>query len=101
MAKIQKDRSKLDLVDKLNKTFKKLYEVLAYNNYDFQTFTKEIYPKELTLNKLYISYDLTPFLDVDFKFKRGVNALKFMIKRTIFSFPIVYIAFLIRDAQIF
>ena len=55
--KIPKDRSKHDLVDKFNHTFKCLGDAL-----EFQKCAKEIYPKELTLNKSNISNDRIVYL---------------------------------------
>ena len=70
-------------MDKCNNTFKYLDDVLAFINLEVQTFAKEIYPKELTLNKSNISNDSAPFLDLDLKMNKVVFTLNFMIQGTI------------------
>ena len=100
MAKIQKDPSKQDLVDQFNNTFRYLDDVLALNNTDFQKFAKEIYPKELTLNKSNVSNDHTPFLDLDLKIEQGSLCTKIYDKRGDFSFPVGNFPFLDGDVPL-
>ena len=79
MAKIQKDHSKQDLVDQFNNTFRYLDEILALNNPDFQEIAKEMYPKELTLNKSNISNVHAPVLELDLTIEQGCLSTKLNI----------------------
>ena len=89
MAKISKDPSKLHLVDKFNNTFRYLDDILALNNDDFDTYTNEIYPPELTLNKANTNNQHCPFLDLDITVCNGKLNTKIYDKRDDFNFPIV------------
>ena len=100
MAKIQKDPSRQDLVNQFNKTLRYLDDVLALNNPDFQKFAKEIYPKEITLNKSNVSNDHTPFLDLDLKIEQGSLCTKIYDKRDDSSFHIVNFSFLDGDVAL-
>ena len=50
MAKLNKDPSRTDLIDKFNKTYRYLDDIISVNNSDFYKFNAEFYPKDLTLN---------------------------------------------------
>ena len=89
MAKISKDPSKLHLVDKFNNTFRYLDDILALNNDDFDRYTNEIYPPELTLNKANTNNQHCPFLDLDITVCNGKLNTKIYDKRDDFNFPIV------------
>jgi len=100
IAKIQKDPTKQDLVDRFNNTYRYLDDILALNNPDFLTYAKEIYPKELTLTKSNNNNDHTPFLDLDLTIEHGCLSTKVYDKRDDFSFPIVNFPFLDGDIPI-
>ena len=100
MAKISKDPTKEHLVQKFNNTFRYLDDILALNNDDFNTFTKEIYPPELTLNKANTNNQHCPFLDLDIHISNGNIDTKIYDKRDDFSFPIVNYPFLDGDVPL-
>ncbi len=92
MAKISKDPSKLHLVDKFNNTFRYLDDILALNNDDFVTYTNEIYPPELTLNKVNSNNQHCPFLNLDITVCNGKLNTKMFDKRDlIFLLLIIHI----------
>ena len=54
MAKLHKDSTKSDLIDKFNNTYRYLDGIFALNNSDFFIHTSGIYPKKLPLNKVIV-----------------------------------------------
>ena len=67
MAKLHKDPSRTDLIDKFNNTYRYLEDIFSVNNSDFYRYTSEIYPKELTLNKANNNSLKCTLLDLDVK----------------------------------
>ena len=64
LLSLEKDPSKQDLPD--NNAFEYLDDVQALKQPEFKKFAKEIYQKELTLNKSNTSNDCITFLDFRF-----------------------------------
>ena len=100
MAKLHKDPSKSDLIDKFKNTYRYLDDIFALNNPDFFKYTAEIYPKELTLNKANKDSFHCPFLDLDVSISQGKFITKIYDKRDDFSFPIVNFPFLDGDVPL-
>ena len=100
MAKLHKDPSKTDLIDKFNNTYRYLDDIFSVNNSDFYKYTSEIYPKELTLNKANNNSLKCPFLDLDVSISQGKISTKIYDKRDDFSFPIVNFPFLDGDVPL-
>ena len=97
MAKIYKNPTEHDLVDKFNNTYRYLDDILALNNTDFGNYIKDIYPKELKLVKSNSDSCHTPFLDLDITIENGSLITKIYDKRDDFDFPIVNFPFLDGD----
>ena len=97
MTRINKDATKNDLIQKFNNTYRYLDDILAINNDDFDLYSKDIYPKELTLNKANTDNKHCPFLDLDIRLCDGNLHTKIYDKRDDFSFPIVNYPFLDGD----
>ena len=100
MAKISKDPSQQHMVQKFNNTFRYLDDILALNNDDFNTYTSEIYPPELTLNKANTDEQHCSFLDLDISINNGKLNSKIYDKRDDFKFPIVNYPFLDGDVPL-
>ena len=97
MTRINKDATKNDLIQKFNNTYRYLDDNLAINNDDFDIYTKDIYPKELTLNKANTDNKHCPFLDLDIRLCDGNLHTKIYDKSDDFSFPIANYPFLDGD----
>ena len=100
MTNISKDPSKYHLIEKFNNTFRYLDDILSLNNDDFNTYCKDIYPKELTLNKANSNNHHCPFLDINFNINNDKLDTKIYDKRDDFSFPIVNYPFLDGDVPL-
>ena len=61
MTRINKDATKNDFIQKFNNTYRYLDDILATNNDDFDLYSKDIYPKELTFNKANTDNKHCPF----------------------------------------
>ena len=62
-------------------------DVLSTNIPEFQRFPKEVYPRELILDKFYTRNDHIHFLNLDFKIEKIQNyqfEIKYIMKLTIF-----------------
>ena len=97
MAKIYKNPTEHDLVDKFNNTYIYLDDILALNNTDFGKSIKDIYHKELKLVNSNSDSCHTPFLDLDITIENGSLITKIYDKRDDFDFPIVNCPFLDGD----
>ena len=100
MAKLHKDPSKSDLLEKFNNTYRYLDDIFSLNNSDFYKYTAEIYPTELTLNKANSDSLNCPFLDLDVSIIQSKIKTKIYDKRDDFSFPIVNFPFLDGDVPL-
>ena len=100
MAKLHKDSTKSDLIDKFNNTYRYLDDIFALNNSDFFIHTYDIYPRELTLNKANNDSSNCPFLDLDISISQSQLKFKIYDKRDDFSFPIVNFPFLDGDVPL-
>ena len=97
MAKLHKDPSRTDLIDKFNNTYCYLDAIFSVNNSDFYKYTSEIYPKELSLNKANNNSLKCSFFGFDVFISQGKISTKINDKRYNFSFPIVNFPFLDGD----
>ena len=98
MAKLHKDSTKSDLIEKFNNyTYRYLDDIFALNNSDFFMHTYDIYPRELTLNKANNNSSNCPFLDLDISISQSQLIFKIYEKRNDFLFPFVNFAFLDGD----
>ena len=87
MARINKDSSKQHLVEKFNNTFRYLDNILALNNDDCNSFTKDKYPVFWTKQILTINIGC-PFLDLSILIHNGKFNTKICDKRDDFIVPI-------------
>ena len=81
MAKLHKNPSKTDLIDKFNNTYRYLDDIFSVNNSDFYKYTSENYPKKLTLNKANNNSIKCQFLDVHVTISQGKITTKIYDKR--------------------
>lgn len=73
------------MVQKFNNTFRYLDDILALNNDNFNTYTSEIYPPELTLNKANTDEQHCSFLDLNISINNGKLNSKIYDKRDDFK----------------
>ena len=71
MARINKFPSKQHLVEKLNITFRYLDSILALNKDDFNIYSQEIFPVEISLNIANIDDKECAFLDLCIHINNG------------------------------
>ena len=78
-----------NIIDAFNDTSRYLDDILNIDNPHFDAFVKNIYPKELTLNKANMSDNSASFLDLDITINNNVIHTKVYDKRDDFNFDIV------------
>ena len=83
-AKLQKNQSKSDLIDKFNNSYRYLDDIFSVDNSDFYQNTIEIYPKKLFLNQANNNNTKYPFLDLYVSIYQTYT--KINVKKDDFSF---------------
>ena len=88
MISLNKDTD-ANFIDAFNDTSRYLDDILNIDNPHFDALVKNIYPKELTLNKANASDKSASFLDLDITINNNVIHTKVYDKRDDFNFDIV------------
>lgn len=96
MLSLHKNKD-VNRIKAFNSTSRYLDDILNIDNPYFSTSYKDIYPKELQLNKANTSNTNTPFLDLDINISNEIIHTKIYDKRDDFNFEIVNFPFLDGD----
>ena len=88
---------RFDLIDKFNDTSRYLDDIFTIDNPEFAEHIRDIYPRELQLNKANTSDKETSFLDLNIKVVGSNIHTSVYDKRDDFGFPIVNFPWLSGD----